>query len=223
MNGQASASPRIEAPAPGACEIVALFRNRPIGHETAQIETDGPDGLCVRAVTEIATPRFPVTQMAVMRYDAGLRPRGCTVEGFVNGRPLALEVEIGAARATIRSRFDDRERTGAIEISRPPLLLLDNCFVSHVLAALAAARGAPDEAPYLSLPSGGEMPITRGGAGPVRLGGAESPPPSLTLHLAPGLDEHAWIAEGRVERLLIQQAHLRIECPNNTTPPGGHP
>lgn len=205
----------------GAGRFVSLYRNQPIGSETIRAEA-GPSGrLRVRAETEIAVNRFALRQTVVAGFTDGFRPEWCTVEATVNSRRIGLELDVGADRAVVRYRSADRDRSTECALSRPPLLLIDNCFVSHALAALAAAR-QPRAAPeFLSLPACEALTVTRPGALKVLLGGREFAPPALSLHLTPELDEHVWLRGDWIERLLIPQTQMQIEWVESSTSPGG--
>ena len=178
----------------GAGRFVPFFRNRPIGSESMRAET-GPSGrLRLRAETEITVNSFSLRQTVLAGFTADLRPEWCTVDACVNSRRMSLEVEIGRDRATTRSRSGEQKGSRRRDLDHPPLLLLDNCFTSHALAALAARRHPPATAVFVSLPACEDLPVTRSGTLKVLLGGREFVPPALSLHLTPDLDEHVWIA-----------------------------
>lgn len=205
----------------GAGRFVSLYRNRPIGSETIQAEA-GPSGrLRVRAETEIAVNRFALRQIVVAGFTNGLRPEWCTVEATVNSRRMSLDLDVGPDRAVVRYRSAEQDRSTECGLPRPPLLLIDNCFVTHALAALAAARQPQAASVFLSLPAFEELAVTRPGAQKVLLGGREFEPPALSLHLAPELDEHVWLRHDWIERLLIPQTQMHIKWTETATSPGG--
>jgi len=205
----------------GAGRFVPFFRNRPIGSESARVETGAAGRLRLRAETEIAMNKFSLRQTVIAGFTADLRPEWCTVDVWVNSRRMTLEVEIDSDRAVTRYRSGDQVRPGRCDLARPPLLLVDNCFASHALAALAARRYPPATAVFISLPACEDLPVTRPGTMKVLLGGREFAPPALSLHLTPDLDEHVWVAGGWVERLVIPQSQMRVEWMSILLPPGG--
>jgi hypothetical protein len=205
----------------GAGRFVSLYRNRPIGSETIRAEA-GPFGrLRVRAETEIAVHRFALRQIVVAGFTDGLRPEWCTVEATVNSRRMSLDLDVGPDRAVVRYRSADQDRSTECGLPHPPLLLIDNCFVTHALAALGAARQPQAASAFLSLPACEDLSVTRSGAPKVLLGGREFEPPALSLHLTPELDEHVWLRDDWIERLLIPQTQMHIEWIETSTSPGG--
>lgn len=207
----------------GAGRFVPYFRNRPIGLESVRAECGAAGGLRVRAETEITIHRFALRQTAIVELSPDLRPRRCAVDAWAGGRRTRLEVEIEADGAVLRQRSGEQESATRRDLEHPPLLLLDNCFVSHALAALAVLRPPAGAPPFLSLPAGEALTVTRPGASSVLLGGRELPPPALSLHLAPDLDEHIWTAGTWVDRLVLPQAQMRVEWTADSPPPGGRP
>jgi hypothetical protein len=195
----------------GTGRFVPSFRNRPMGAETVRAEP-GPGGrLLLRAETEIAINRFTLRQTVIAGFAPDLRPEWCTLEATLNSGRVSLEVEIGRDGAVTRYRSGGQGRSGQLEFDRPPLLLLDNCFASHALAALSALNHPPATAMFVSLPAFEDLPVTRSGTMKVLLGGREFAPPALSLHLTPDLDEHIWVAGDWVERLVIPQTQMRVE------------
>jgi hypothetical protein len=206
----------------GTGRFVPHFRNRAIGSETVRAEAGTAGRLRLRAETEIAIHRFDLRQTVVAEFAADLRPHWCTVEAVVNSRRFSLTVEAGRDRAVVASRSGKEQRSAHCDITRPPLLLVDNCFASHAFAALAAARHVPATDDFLSLPACEGLPVTRSSGLKVLLGGREFTPPALSLHLTPDLDEHVWLLGDWIERLVIPQTQMRIEWTANLPPPGGH-
>jgi len=206
----------------GTGRFVPYFRNRVIGSETVRTEAGAAGRLRLRAETEIALHRFDLRQTIVAEFAADLRPHWCTVEAVVNTRPFSLTVEVGRDRAVVASRSGKEQRSARCDITRPPLLLVDNCFASHALAALAAARQPRATDNFLSLPACENLLLTRSPGLKVLLGGREFAPPELSLHLTPELDEHVWLQGGWIERLVIPQTQMRIEWTANLPPRGGH-
>jgi len=205
----------------GAGRFVPFLRSRPIGSESVRAESGASGRLRVRVETEIAVNRFALKQTVIAEFTGDLRPEWCTVDACVGSRRVLLEVEIGPDRAVTRSRSEGRERTGECDLGRPPLLLLDNCFATHALAALAVRRLPPDTSVCLSLPACDDLPITRTGTLKVLLGGREFTPPALSLHLTPNLDEHVWVAGDWIERLMIPQTQMRVEWTTHLPSLGG--
>ena len=206
----------------GTGRFVPYFRNRVIGSETVRAVIGAGSRLRLSAETEIAIHRFDLRQTVVAEFAADLRPLWCTVEAVVNTRRFSLTVEAGRDRAVVASRSGKEQRSSPCDLTRPPLLLVDNCFASHAFAALAAARHPTGAGEFLSLPACEDLPVTRSGGLKVLLGGREFAPPALSLHLTPELDEHVWLLGGWIERLVIPQTQMRIEWTANLPPPGGH-
>ncbi len=205
----------------GAGRFVPYFRNRPIGSESVRAEAGASGRLRVRAETEVAVGRFSLRQTVIAAFASDLRPEWCTVEATVNARRISLAVEVGRDRAVVAYRSGTEGRTGRCDLTRPPLLLVDNCFASHALAALAA-RGRPSATRvFLSLPACEDLPVTRSGTLKVLLGGREYAPPALSLRLTPDLEEHVWVADGWVERLVIARTQMRVEWMANFPTLGG--
>jgi len=212
-------------PVVSACasgRFILHARNRAIGFEKARATRGRAGGLRVHAQTRIALHRFYLRQSVVTDYSAILRPLRCSVEAKVDDRRFSLTIAIEGERAFIVSRAGSKERSARIDLARPPLLLIDNCMTSHAFAALAASQAPPGEDEYLSLPAGEELRATRERGLGVLLGGQELAPPALTLHLTPELDEHVWLRDGWVDRLVIPQTQMRIEWAHDSYPSGGH-
>jgi hypothetical protein len=205
----------------GAGRFVPFFRNRAIGSEAVGLETVAAGRLRLRAETEITMNRFSLRQTVIAGFTADLGPEWCTVDVCVNSRRMTLEVEIGRDKAVTRYRSGEQIRPGRCDLAHPPLLLVDNCFASHALAALAARRHPPAAAVFTSLPACEDLPVTRPGTMKVLLGGRAFAPPALSLHLTPDLDEHVWVAGGWIERLVIQQSQMRVEWTTTLLPDGG--
>lgn len=210
---------------PAACatgRFVPHFRNRAIGRESVRLRPEG-EGWRLSAETEIAVNRLVLSQRLEAVYGPGLAPEWCIVEGRINSRPMSLQIEIDGQQAVLRSRSDRREGERCLPLRHLPLLLPDNAFASHALAALAAldrvGEGCPaagEDTPaaarvtFTALPAGEVLEAARG-AGGVLLGGREFPPPALSLRLMPGLEEHVWLSAGWVGRLVVPQAQMRVE------------
>src|SRR5206468_13112826 len=119
--------------------------------------------LLLRAETRIAMRRFNLRQTVIAAFAPDLRPEWCALEAALDSGRVALEAEIGRNGAVTRHRSAGREREGRVEFDRPPLLLLDNCFASHALAALGAMRHPQAAAIFVSLPAFEDLPVTRPG------------------------------------------------------------
>lgn len=213
----------LEAACATGC-FVPHFRNRAIGRETARLSAEGGGRWRLRAATEIAINRFTLRQTLEAAFDAGLSPEWCIVQGQINSRPMSVEIEIGGQSASLRSRFAGRVLALSRDLRHPPLLLPDNAFAAHALAALAALRraeaarsgpiaGTPSATPltFTALPAGEDVDATAPGSSGVLLGGREFPPPTINLRLAPDLDEHVWLTGGWVGRMMVPQAQMRVE------------
>lgn len=204
--------------------FVPHFRNRAIGKETARLTAEGGGRWRLRAETEIAVNRFSLRQTLEAAFDAGLCPEWCIVQGKVNSRPMSLEIEIKGRNALLRSRFAGQERALSRALRHPPLLLPDNAFAAHAVAALAALSSAdaarfgstaePPSSwhlPFTALPAGEDLEVVAPGSSGVLLGGREFPAPAISLRLTPELDEHVWLAAGWVVRMMVPQAQMRVE------------
>jgi len=212
-------------PVVSACasgRFILHARNRPIGFETVRAKNAAAGGLRVQAETRVVLPRFELRQTVVAEYTADLRPLRCEVEATVNDRPFSVTIAIEAGRAVLVSRAGPDERSARIDLARAPLLLIDNCITSHAFAALAASHAPPGGDEYLSLPAGEGLRATRAPGLGVLLGGQDLAPPALTLHLTPELDEHVWLRDNWVDRLVIPQTQMRIEWAHDPSPSGGH-
>lgn len=203
--------------------FVPLFRNRPIGEETVRAEPGADGRLLLRAETRITIRRFDLRQTVIAAFAPDLRPEWCRLEAVLDSGRVALEMEIGPNGAVTRHLSSGRERSGRVEFDRPPLLLLDNCFASHALAALGAVRHPQTAAVFVSLPACEDLPVTRAGTLKVLLGGRAYGPPTLTLHLTPDLDEHVWLSGGWAERLVIPQTQMSVEWSTSFPHRGGPP
>ena len=204
--------------------FVPHFRNRAIGRETARLSAEGGGRWRLRAETEIAVNRFTLRQTLEAAFDAGLGPEWCIVQGQVNSRPMSLEIEISGQNVSSCSRFAGRERALSRALRHPPLLLPDNAFAAHAVAALAAMSrvdAARSESPagptsatqlmFTALPAGEDVEARAPGSSRVLLGGREFPPPTISLRLAPDLDEHVWLADSWVGRMMVPQGQMRVE------------
>src|SRR5262249_8858708 len=116
--------------------FVPHVRNRPIGSETVRAENGPGGGLRLRVETVLAVHRFELRQTVVAEYAADLTPRSCAVEAVVDSRPFSLALELGDGRAIVSSRSGTGEATAGHDLVLPPLLLIDNCFATHAVAAL---------------------------------------------------------------------------------------
>jgi hypothetical protein len=195
----------------GAGEFILFFRNRPVGRESARAAPTPGGGLRLKAETALQVGRARLRQEVVAEFDGGLRPESCIVTADFNSRQMRLEIEFDRMRAAARYLCDGREEARPITLDHPPLLLVDNCFSLHALAVLAAAGREAGEVIFTSVPASLDLTVTAPGERPVVLGGTDFGPPALTLHLAPDLQEHAWIHDGRVERLVVPQMQMRVD------------
>ncbi len=201
--------------------FVPSFRNRPVGQETVRASLIAGGGARLSAETEIVIGRFALRQSVVADFDRALRPRSCRVTATSGSQELSLEVRLEDDRAVACHRWDWRSRSRIQPLTHEPLLLVDNCFSLHALAAIVAHRRAGEGPVFQSIPAFEELAVTAPGAAPVLLGGSELAPPSITLHLAPDLQEHAWIAGAWIERLVIPQMQIRVDWLRNGRMEGG--
>ena len=198
-----------------AGRFVLRLRDRPIGTEDLQVDLSG-GRLRVEAETGIAVGRSRLRQIVSAEYDARLRPGWCKVRTTIDSRSIECDITFEPTRVVVRGSGAGGPPLREILLSSPPLLLVDNCFVTHALASLAAAAAGPAAAGpgspmrFLAAPAGETLTISPGRQ-PVRFGGEAYPPPTVTLDLLPELQEHAWIESSWVERLAIPQAHLRAD------------
>jgi hypothetical protein len=201
--------------------FVPSFRNRAVGQETVRASRIAGGGARLSAETEIVIGRFALRQSVVADLDGALRPRSCRVITTSGSQELSLEVTLEDHRAVACHRWGGRSRARTQALAHEPLLLVDNCFSLHALAALVAHRRAGEWAVFQSIPAFEELTVTVPGTAPVLLGGSELAPPAVTLHLAPDLQEHAWIAGAWVERLVIPQTQIRVDWLRNGRTEGG--
>lgn len=212
--------PEAPPPAPGLaparlaaiCEsgrFVVHHRNRPIGDERAILSVDHRGHLRLRATTQVAVNTFALRQEVDAGFDALLRPEWCIVSATINSRNVDMEIEVDRDAARLRARSPEGERATSFVLRHPPLLIPDNCFMAHALAALTALRGVSRA--FTALPPGDDLEVAAPGSGRVLLGGRVFPPPSIGLRLGADLDEHAWIEGGWVERLMVPQAQMRVD------------
>jgi hypothetical protein len=196
-----------------AGRFVLRLRHRPIGTEDLRVDLSG-GRLRVEAETGIAVGRSRLRQTMSAEYDARLRPGWCKVQTTIDSRSLECDITFEERRVVVRGSGAGGPPLREIPLSSPPLLLVDNCFVTHALASLAAAAAGPAPAGsplrFLAAPAGEVLTISTGRQ-PVRFGGEAYPPPTVTLDLLPDLQEHAWIEASWVDRLAIPQAHLRAD------------
>jgi hypothetical protein len=194
-----------------------MVRDRAVGHETS-LAVDSPDGgLQISVETEMAFGEVGLRQSVVATYDEMLRPERCYVDATINSRTMQIEVVIGNRDAVVRVCGDagDEERT--IPLCGRPLLLIDNCFTLHALAAwsivcgISSERDDPEAAVHTALPAGRDLRTSRRRLERVSLGGVDLGRPSVTLHLGPDLDEHAWFVDNRLQRLAIPRLHVRVD------------
>ncbi|MBI4169399.1 MAG: hypothetical protein HY510_05615 [Acidobacteria bacterium] len=195
----------------GAGEFVLSFRNRPIGRESARAIPTPGGGLGLRVETALEVGRFLLRQEVVVDLDCALRPKCCRVTTVHDSQQMYLEMNFDQDRVVARYVRDGRERCRSIALDHPPLLLVDNCFSLHALAAVIARRRSGSETIFTSVPAAADLTVTAPGIRPVLLGGRDFGPPTLTLHLAPDLQEHAWIRGGWAERLVVPQAQMCVD------------
>jgi hypothetical protein len=205
----------------GAGGFALFFRNRLVGRESARADPTPGGGLRLRAETALEAGRTRLRQEVLAEFDRGLRPACCIVTAEFNSKKMRLEIDLDRIRSTVRSLCNGREETRPLTLDHPPLLLVDNCFSLHALAALAVSSRGPGEGVFTSVPACVDLTVTSPGDRPVLLGGRDFGPPALTLRLAPDLQEHAWIRDGWVERLVVPQAQMRVEWFRNAESEGG--
>jgi hypothetical protein len=199
-----------------AGRFVLSLRHRPIGSEDLHVDLSG-GRLRVEAETGIAVGRSRLRQTVSAEYDARLRPAWCRVRSTIDSRSLECDIAFEEGRVLVRGSGAGGPPLREMPLSCPPLLLVDNCFVTHALASLAAATaadsataGAGAPARFLAAPAGGILTVAPGRQ-PILVGGEAYPPPTITIDLLPDLQEHAWIEGSWVDRLAIPQAHLRAD------------
>ena len=110
----------------GTGRFVPYLRNRAIGFETVRAEAGAGGRLRLRAETEISVQRLELRQTVVAELAADLLPRWCTVEARVNSRRVSLTIETGGERAVVASQSGKERRSAGCDLTRPPLLLVDN-------------------------------------------------------------------------------------------------
>jgi len=194
--------------------LVPSVRDRPVGQETSAVVERPDGGLQISVETELAFNDLTLRQSVVASYDGALRPEWCRVDATINARGLQIAVDVGARDAVVRvwAEAGDEERT--ICLGGRPLLLPDNCFTLHALAAWSAVCGNRPErekAPWTALPIGRDLDISGPTARRVSLGGTDLGSPSMTLHLGSELDEHVWFVDTRIGRIAIPRLHVRVD------------
>ena len=197
--------------------LVPSVRNRAVGQESSAAVERPDGGLQISVETEMAFGEVGLLQSVVASYDEMLRPEWCRVDATINSRTLQIEVDIGRRDAIARFSSDAGDEEKTIPLHGRPLLLLDNCFTLHALAAWSAVCGEGNEqssveaASHTALPIGRELRVSSPALERVCLGGADLGTPSVTLHLGPDLDEHVWFVDNWVERLAIPRLHVRVD------------
>ncbi len=195
----------------GEGRFVPFFRNRPIGHESLRLSAVASGGLALRAETEIVLHRFALRQSVAAEFDHDLRPRCCRVTANTGPHVMQLALEIDGSHAVARFGLNGETRSVSTEITHEPLLLVDNCFSLHALAALAVSAQGEKGRSYLALPVAELLTAATPGVAPVQLGGVTFEPPTITLHLTPRIQEHAWVRGGWIDRLVVPQAQIRVD------------
>jgi hypothetical protein len=218
--------------APGALEesppaarrgrFVAAFRNRPIGEEKVEWGSTPSGGLRLQAETTLALDRVRLFQKVAAEFDAAARPERCRISARHGSREYEIDVEIAGSRVHVRAAGDLDSGSRLEEVDHEPLLLVDNCFSLHALAALVASRGETAGRRFSSVPAFQELGVTAPGLAPVLLGGERFEPPTLTLHLTDSLNEHVWISRGRVERLIVPEIQIQVDWIPDRPGEGGH-
>ncbi len=197
--------------------LVPSVRNRAVGQESSAAVERPDGGLQISVETEMAFGEGGLRQSVVASYDEMLRPEWCRVDATINSRTLQVEVDIGRRDAIARFSSDAGDEEKTIPLHGRPLLLLDNCFTLHALAAWSAVcgdgneRGGVEAAIHTALPIGRDLRVSSPALERVCLGGADLGTPSMTLHLGPDLDEHVWFVDNRLERLAIPRLYVRVD------------
>lgn len=199
--------------------FVPHFRNRPAGQESVKIAA-GDGCLGMRVTTELEIHGLTVRQSVTAWFDRTLHPRRCMLFSGTDLRDPKLDLVLDGARAVKRYRHGNGVRMEAVVLRRTPLLLIDNCFALHALAGLIVQRRRHHEDAYESIPAFRELRVTAPGTAGVLLGGEVYPAPSVTIHLAPGFDEHIWLGEPWVDRLIVAWMHLRADWIRDGGPEG---
>ena len=191
--------------------FVPSVRNRPIGQERVRLTLSAGGGIRLEAETDLALPRFSLRQEVTAEFGSALRPERCEVSARIDSRPMQIAIRIDGDRAAAHYRLDGQDQTREGDLAHAPLLLIDNCFSLHALSALRAGRDDGADRAFTSIPTFRDLTATAPGGSKVLLGGMEFNPPSVTLRLAPHLDEHVWSAGAWVERLVIPQLQIRVD------------
>ncbi len=197
--------------------LVPSVRNRAVGQESSAVVERPDGGMQISVETEMAFGEGGLRQSVVASYDEMLRPEWCRVEATINSRTLQIEIDIGRRDAVARFSSDAGDEEKTIPLHGRPLLLLDNCFTLHALAAWSAVggdgteRGGVGDTIHTALPVGRDLRVSSPALERVCLGGADLGTPSVTLRLGPDLDEHVWFVNDWVERLAIPRLHVRVD------------
>jgi hypothetical protein len=210
----------IAAPAPAVAASVlprragrfeAFLRNRMIGQEVMQAaETDG-GGLRLEAVTTLGINGSTLSQTTTAVFGPDLRPEWCIVALNFGLHSMGLELRVEGWRASALYDVGGRHRAVTKDLTREPLLLVDNCFSLHALGAVLVGRQVPEGRSYTALPAFEDLRATLPGAAAVLLGGREYDPPTVTLEVRRDLQEHVWLGDGWMERLVAPHLHLRVD------------
>ncbi len=195
----------------GGGRFIPTFRNRVIGEEVVEGTPTVAGGLELRAETVLAARGYSLRQSVTALFDIDLRPQWCRVIANTGSCDMKLSLEIAGGQAVIRAARGGESRCATCRLTGEPLLLVDNCFSAHALAALVAARGAGGPRTYLAVPAFEDLRAAVPGAAPVDLGGDRFERPTVTLHLTPELEEHAWIDGPWVTRLAVPRALIRVD------------
>jgi hypothetical protein len=201
--------------------FIAFLRNRAVGEERVRVLRDPGEGTVLEALTRIAVGSFRLAQTAVAGLGSDLRPKWCRVTAKQPSMTMSLEIVVDSERARVRHRIGDRAAERTVPLSAAPLLLVDNCFALHALAALSVLRAGAASRSWLALPAGRAVTARSPGEGEVPTGGWVYARPDLTLHLADGLVEHAWAVDGRIDRLMVPVLQMRVERTPDRAAEGG--
>lgn len=194
--------------------LVPSVRDRAVGRETSAVVERPDGGLQISVETELAFNDLTLRQSVVASYDGTLRPEWCRVDATINSRGLQMAVDVGARDAVVRVQAEAGDEENTIPLGGQPLLLPDNCFTLHALAAWSAVCGnrtGREEALWTALPVGRDVRISGPTARRVNLGGIDLGSPSMTFHLGSDLDEHVWFVDNRVGRIAIPRLHVRVD------------
>ena len=203
--------------------FIPSLRNRPIGREEVRLMHTLGGRIQLAAETAMLINGVPFRQAVIAEYDGDLRPAWCSVTTTIRSREVHFDLECDTGRAKLRSFENGTITTRKVDLERQGVLLVDNCFSTHGMAALLCSRSAKGSGRFTSLPAFEELLVMPRHRDPILLGGADFGRPAISLSLIPGLEEHVWIDHFWVTRIVIPRFQARIDWKEAGDGQGGSP